>query len=50
MALLELTHTPPVVASLNTELVPWHKVVLPIIGDIGFTNTVVVAVQPAGVL
>lgn len=44
-----LLHVPPGVASDNVVVVPWQIILIPVIGDIGFTVRVVVAMQPEGV-
>lgn len=44
-----LLHVPPGVALDNVVVVPWHMVLKPVIGDIGCTVTVIVAIQPDGV-
>jgi hypothetical protein len=47
---LLLLHVPPNIALLSVIVVPWHTVVVPVIGATGFTVTVVVAIQPADVV
>ena len=48
--LLLLLHVPPVVASLKIVVMPAHNILLPVIGIIGFTVTVVVTKQPEGIV
>ena len=45
-----LFHVPPVAGSLNVVMLPWQTVAVPVIGAIGFTVTVVAAMQPATVV
>lgn len=42
-------HVPPGVAQLRVALLPWHKVVVPVIGAVvGFTVSVATDIQPPG--
>lgn len=43
---LPLVHTPPPSASLSVVDPPIQTAVIPVMGDIGFTVTVVVIIQP----
>ena len=45
--LLLLVHMPPVVASLKVDVLPWHIVVVPVIGRTLLTVKVTDVVQPA---
>jgi len=47
---LLLLHDPPTTASLNDDDAPAQIIVVPVIGAIGLMVTVVVALQPPGVL
>ena len=50
IAVLLLLHVPPLVASLNVVVLPAQTVVMPVIGAMGFTVTVVVAAQPVDIV
>jgi len=43
-----LIHVPPAVTSLNDVVLPWHTLALPSIDVIGLTDTISVAIHPAG--
>jgi hypothetical protein len=49
IAVLSIVQVPPLVASVNAVVNPAQTLVVPVIvGGIGYTVTVVVAVQPVG--
>ncbi len=50
MLVLLLLHVPPVGESLNVVMLPAHIVLLPVTGVIALTVTVVVALQPVGIV
>ena len=45
-----LFHVPPPAASASVVVLPWHTLSVPVIADIGFTVTIALVVQPAGVV
>lgn len=47
---LPLLHVPPVVPLLSVDVLPWQRLVVPVMALIGLTVIIDVAVQPAGVM
>jgi hypothetical protein len=45
-----LDHVPPVTASLNVTVLPWHTVALPVTGSIGLILTGMAITQPSTVV
>jgi hypothetical protein len=49
-AVLVLVHVPPVVLLLSAIVLPWQTIAAPVTGVSRFTITVLVVVQPPGVV
>lgn len=47
---LLLVHVPPIVALVSVVTLPWHILVLPLMGVSGATVSVIRDTQPAGVV